>query len=270
MRLKYFSVILLIVVTFTAFTQNIDAQTAQKKPNSVKKGGVQKPEVVNFAASFMAVLEETKDLRQIPQSFFVKDFAARFAKNPPLDIDVEPAVFNRFSENQRFEFNAAFFDFGYAGLMNAFGRVNLEDNTNEENDIESVKNLFPPQIVSIIKNSRAMNTYFTEDFSEYNSNFKIKNAETFNAVFADLKKITDAQRVSLTNRPPPEKEKYAKNMNKLRKAANWTKSEICRKTCEDFPRNTRIYELRFYPLYFKIVKENGDLKIFNLQIGAID
>lgn len=268
MHRKLFIYSLLVTVFLAAFYQQMPAQTVRKKPKSLP----QRQDVVKFAASFIALLEETKDLDQIPKSYFVDDFTAHFAKEPPIDIDIEAKVFNKLSESERFDFNAEFFNLSYLGLMNAFGKYDYYDNTNEETDIEAVANLFPPNIISQIRKSKTLNSYFlkTENGIGYNTNFKIKNTETLRDFLEDSKKITEAQRDFLNDLSPKEKAKYKKTITQLRKVTNWQKNKTCGRDCEGFPAQTRYYELRYYPLYFKIIRENGNYKIFELTIGAVD
>jgi len=247
---------------FTA--QTATAQTAKKTS--------QNPSVKQFTASFIEKLEETKDLDKIPQSYFVSDFQTRFAKTAPLDIDIDEKVFNKLSESERFDFNAEFFTLGYLGLMNAFGKYDYFDNTNEDTDIEAVKNLFPPHIIAQIRKSKTLNSYLLkyENDTGYNTEFKIKNKETFRDFLADSKKIAAAQRDFLNNLSPKEKAKYTKTITQLRKVTNWQKNKTCGRDCESFPAKTPYYELRYYPLYLKIIRENGSYKIFELTIGAVD
>ncbi|HQU82743.1 MAG TPA: hypothetical protein PKY59_06450 [Pyrinomonadaceae bacterium] len=244
--------------------QTAIAQTAKTKSQNLS--------VKQFTASFIAELEETKDLSKISQNYFVSDFQKRFAKSAPLDIDIDEKVFDKLSESERFDFNAEFFTLGYLGLMNAFGKYDYYDNTNEETDIEAVKNLFPPSIIAQIRKSKTLNSYFlkTENGVGYNTDFKIKNTDTFRDFLEDSKKITEAQREFLNNLSPQEKAKYTKTINQLRKVTNWQKNKICGRDCEGFSAKTPYYELRYYPLYFKIIREKSNYKIFELTIGAVD
>ncbi|MCD9185591.1 MAG: hypothetical protein LUM44_04105 [Pyrinomonadaceae bacterium] len=254
------------------------AQNIGKKTANSSKPLPQKQDAVKFTAAFISLLEETKDLNLIPKSYFVDDFTARFAKEPPIDINIEAKIFKKLDETRRFEFNSTFFNLGYLSLMYAFGKVEVETRgkasleTIEDNDIEAVKNLFPPQIIAMIEKSETLNSYFlkTENGIGYNTDFKIKDGKTFDKFLADSNKITEAQRAFLNERSSPEKARYTKTISQLRKMTNWTKNKTCGKDCEGFPTQTRYYELRYYPLYFKIVREKGNYKIFELTIGAVD
>lgn len=278
MHRNLFIFILVAAVFLTIFYQPSLAQTIRNKPIDSSKPSPPKQNVVKFTASFISLLEETKDLNQLPKSYFVDDFTARFTKEPPIDINIESKLFKKLDETRRFEFNSAFFNLGYLSLMYAFGKVDVETRGKasleaiEDNDIEAVKNLFPPHIIAMLKKSKTLNSYFleTEDGIGYNTDFEIANKETFNVFLEDSNKITDAQRTFLNNRSPQEKAKYTKTIAQLRKVTNWTKTKTCGKDCEDFPAKTPYYELRYYPLYFKIIRENGNYKIFELTIGAVD
>lgn len=256
--------VLFAICGLVFFGQTATAQTAKKTSQNLS--------VKQFADSFIETLEETKDLNKLPNSYFVSDFQKRFSKTAPLDIDIDSSVFNKLSEGERFEFNAGFFTLSYLGLMNAFGKYDYYDNTNEETDIEAVANLFPPNIIAKIRQSKTLNSYFlqTANGIGYNTDFKIKNTETLRDFLADSKKITEAQRDFLNALSPKEKAKYTKTINQLRKVTNWTKNKTCGRDCEGFPAKTRYYELRYYPLYFKIIRKNGSYKIFELTIGAVD
>lgn len=268
MRRKIFIFSLLFTISLSAFYQNIPAQNIKKKLKTLP----QRQDVVKFTASFITLLEETKNLDQIPKSYFVDDFAARFSKESPIDIEIEAKIFNKLSESERFDFNADFFTLSYLGLMNAFGKYDYYDNTNEETDIEAVANLFPPHILAQIRKSKTLNSYFlkTENGIGYNTDFKIKDTETLRDFLEDSKKITEAQRDFLNNLSPQEKAKHTKTINQLRKVTNWQKNKTCGKECEGFPAKTPYYELRYYPLYFKIIREKRNYKIFELTIGAVD
>lgn len=272
MHRKFFFFSLFVTFFLPVCCKPISAQTFKKRPVISSKPVPQRQDVAKFAASFISLLEEVKALNQIPQSYFVNDFQKRFSKIPPLDIDIDTAVFNKLSESERFDFNTEFFTLSYLGLMNAFGKYDYFDNTNEETDIEAVKNLFPPSIIAQIRQSKTLNSYFleTDGGIGYNADFKIRTTETWRDFFADSKKITAAQRDFLNNLSPPEKAKYTKTISQLRKVTNWTKNKICGRDCEGLPAKTPYYELRYYPLYFKIIRENGSYKIFELTIGAVD
>lgn len=264
MAMKHLLFVLLSVCGLIFSGQTATAQTIKKSAQNLS--------VKQFTASFIETLEETKDLHKIPKSYFVSDFQKRFSKTAPLDIEIESAVFDKLSESERFDFNAEFFNLGYLALMNAFGKYDYYDNTNEETDIEAVKNLFPPSIIAQIRQSKTLNSYFlqTENGIGYNTDFKIKNTETFRDFLTDSKKITEAQREFLNNLSTQEKAKYTKTITQLRKVTNWQKNKTCGRDCEGFPAKTPYYELRYYPLYFKIIRENGSYKIFELTIGAVD
>lgn len=275
---KFFIFILVAAIFLPIFYLSASAQTVKNKTSISSKTSPRRQNVAQFTASFISLLEETKDLNQIPKSYFVDDFTARFTKEPPIDINLEPKLFKKLDAVRRFEFNSAFFNLGYLSLMYAFGKVDVETRGKasleaiEDNDIEAVKNLFPPHIIAMIKKSETLNSYFlkTEDGIGYNTDFEIKDGETFNKFLTDSNKITEAQRIFLNDRSPQEKAKYTKTINQLRKVTNWTKTKTCGKDCEGFSAKTPYYELRYYPLYFKIIRENGNYKIFELTIGAVD
>lgn len=278
MHRKLFIFSLAIAIFLPILYQTTTAQTIGKKTAASSKSSPPKQDVIKFTASFISRLEETKDLKQIPKSYFVDDFTARFTKEPPIDINIESKFFRKLDETRRFEFNSEFFNLGYLSLMFAFGKVDVETRGKasleaiENNDIEAVKNLFPTHIIAMLKKSKTLNSYFleTEDGIGYNTDFKIADKETFNAFLDDSIKIADAQRDFINNRSPQEKAKYAKTIVQLRKMTNWTKNKTCGRDCEGFPAKTPYYELRYYPLYFKIIRTNGNYKIFELTIGAVD
>lgn len=262
---------LIFVIGLPLSCQNVSAQTAKKKPKLVSKAEMEKREVKKFVASFIQILEETKDLDQVPESFFVSDFKIRFSKSY-LGLDlVESTTLNKLDETEQYELHKTNFNMAYLSLTYAFSKISIEDSElaeDEDTDLENINNLFPPQIITLIKNSKTLNAFaFKAEDADY---FKIKDIETFREFVADLKNLIYAQRMYLNDRSAEQKTNYEKNMKESRKSANHFSAEICMKNCEGFPEKTRIFEMRYYPLYFKIVRENGKYKIFDLTIGATD
>ena len=241
----------LVLCFATVFAQSVHAQVTKKKPKLITKAEYDKRAVKRFVASFIKALDETKDLNEVSSNFFVKDFKTRFIKEC-LASDVESAIYNKLDEAERYELNATFFNIGYLGLIHAFGKINIEKfgETGEENDIESVNNVFPAQIIGLIKNSKILNAYFleTEDEDGFRIEFEIKDIEVLREFITDSKNLVYAQRMFLNDRPSEQITKYDKTIKELRKEGNWYSVENCRKECPGFPENTQIFNLRYYPL----------------------
>lgn len=276
-RIIFFTTLIVFTMAFSLspLCLNVNAQKSGNRKQTREKQEVQK-----FVDSFIQSLEETKDLDQVSEKFFVADFKARFGQDCNLS-EIKSTICNKLNETERYELNTTVFNFGYLGLMHAFGKVSIEDidkadeedvESNEDNDIESVKNLFPPQIIGLIKNSKILNAYLLErkDEEGFGIDFEIKDVEQLREFVNDSKNVVYAQRIFLNDLSLEQKAKHTKNIKLLRKEVNWYQSEICLKDCEGFPEKTRIISYRGYPLYFKIVRENRTLKIFDLYIGSSD
>ena len=70
----------LILCFATVFAHVVHAQVTKKKPKLITKAEYDKREVKKFVASFIKVLDETKDLNEVSSNFFVKDFRDLFVR----------------------------------------------------------------------------------------------------------------------------------------------------------------------------------------------
>lgn len=269
MKRKIFTKLIIVLVLFLSFSSY--SQTSENKETAAKKK--ERKELEKFTDEFIKELETKKDLGQISEKFFVADFKTRFGQDCKLS-EVDSAIFNKLSKTERYEFNAAVFNFYYLGLMHAFGNANFrgEDDdieSDENNDIESVKNLFPSHIIGMIRNSSLLNAYFFED-DDYELEFEIKDVEELREFFKDSKNIIYAQQIFLNDLSSKQKMNSVEIINLLKKQTAWYNGEICVEDCKGFPEKTQMFTFRSYPLYFNIVRENGSLKIYHLYITALD
>ncbi|MBS1797829.1 MAG: hypothetical protein JSS81_28670 [Acidobacteria bacterium] len=257
-----------------ALVPSVAAQTVRKPPKLIDRAAADKREVERFVRSFVRALDETKDLNSISDDFFVGDFKARFNKQNPAS-HIETSLYERLDENERYELNTAGFNIEYLGTTFLLGKVDLDksDETTERDDDLSINALFPASILGLIKNSRTLRACYYEDKDdddESRVDFEIKDIELLREFIRDSKNLAYAQRMSLNDRSPEQVAKYEKTLKALKKEADWYSSEKCSEDCAGFPENTRIYELRYYPLYLKLIRERNAFRIFDVDIGAVD
>lgn len=253
-------IIFTTIVVLLTFCQNLNAQTPNAEKQNKEK--LEKLEVQKFVDEFIKNFEETKDLNQVPERFFVADFKARFAKNYSWFSDSSD-LFNQLSDLERYNGNVSFVNFSYLGMLCSGGRdVNFaEDLTNTSEDKIDVEKIFPPRIIDLVRKSKTLNAIFIDD-----SDSDIKNVAELIELFADMKKVADAERVYLNKNKLKWQNIYTKNIKVARKKFEWYKSYVCKgENCENLPEKTRIIQTTVFPFTFSIVKENNELQILDIS-----
>jgi len=239
---------------------NVNAQTSGNK----KQTKIEKREIQKFADSFFQNLEETKDLDQVPERFFVADFKTRFAKNEELGLDVDEEIESELIDAERYQLKSLMLNFFYLGVMWNGGGEKFFLDQDSDNDKDDSEEILPSQVVELINKNKTLCHLFDEDDC---IEYKIKNADELRNSMIDLKVIVELQRKYVVERAPEWKSNFAKNMKKARKQFDYGdySSELCvEDNCKGLPEKPRIFVVSAFPFFLQIIKENDEFKILNI------
>ena len=262
---QLFTISVFLVLGISA--QSTDSETDRNKEAN---------EVTEFIHLFYKNLWETKDIRHVPKGFFVSDFKTRFARRNAFFFD--PTIANKLSEEERYEFNASTFNVFYLGLLHLVTNPKYEkslkdddaENDYDESDREFMNKFldkfFPPDIVKVVQASKHL-TRFMER-TEHEDNPTIQEVSIVGRISIELKNISFALRTYLNNRELNMKVETAiKNLNDPKLYG----SESCSKDdCYGFPEKTKIIGFWGFPLEFKLMRQNGQLKILDISMKVTD
>jgi len=102
-----------LILCFAAlFAQSVHAQVTKNPPRLITKSEYDKREVKRFVASFIKVLDETKDLNEVSSNFFVKDFKSHQTQ-AKVDFLESGEAFDQLGVDEKFEQQISFYDFMY-------------------------------------------------------------------------------------------------------------------------------------------------------------
>lgn len=241
-------IIFTTIVVLLTFCQNVNAQTANAEKQNKEK--LEKLEVQKFVDEFIKNFEDTKDLNQVPERFFVADFKTRSLKDINYFDEYPPEVLSQISNEESYEFKILLLDNFYLSIMSNNGICC----DGEE------KEFYPPEILKIIKKSKFLSSMLIDD-----TDLKITSIQDFHTFKSDMKNFYEAQRKYLESRPTNWKNEYIKNVIKTRKNFESFYSYLCSEDdCENLLAETRIIEIAAFPFILKIIKENNDYKILDV------
>jgi hypothetical protein len=254
-----------IAAIFILSAAIIHAQVVKKQTEVVTQDESDKCEVKKFVASAIKIFEETNDFEKIPKIFFVTDFKKRFA-----DENVEfgsPSEFlKQLSENERYEHNVVRFNCDYLGLRVMFSNVNSADESDKVSNNDFDRMRFPSSVRRLIKTTKIFPRFIRDGMYDYD---EPKSLQEVNILTSEIKSINSAYQKFLTNLSKRKKQQYVKNMKLIRNdISDLFESEICSKDCEGFPDKTQIFHLRYYPFELKLLRQHGNLEIFDFDIYA--
>ena len=267
--ISIFTALIIFATAFSLspFCPNANAQIPDDEKLTSEEQA-EKQEVQKFVDSFLQSLDETKDLDKVPEKFFVADFKTRFAQNKEFSSNDELLL--QLSAGERYEYNVLLFNFFHLGMMYFAGTSEFKDDSDGDSDKgeneDYGKKMLAPEALKIVEKSKILQFWFGEDFD-----LEAKNIIELQDFIKDLKKVVEAQRKYLNERSVKWKEKSIQNLPKVKKKIfgkiNDYGADFCEgNECEGLPEKTRIFYSRAtLPLALKIVKENGELKILNLN-----
>lgn len=243
---------------------NIAAQTSETQKTQTAEEKQKEIEVRKFLASFVKEMDEKKDIRLIPNTFFVNDFKSRFTSFvfSPEDLP------KQLSEKDRFQSSVELFNVMYLGLMYMYGNGYNSDSFSDDKDDKVelfVRKIFPPNIVSLmLKNSLLKN--LIED-KEDNFEKDFKNFTKVKQLILDLDKINLAFKNHINLQSPKWYEIYQIQSVKAKNKCDYYHARKCEKDdCKGLPPNTIIYHLDSFPFCVEIVEDAGSYKILNIYL----
>jgi hypothetical protein len=158
------TVLIILIATLSPFWVNIYAQnnsdvttqtnkkTEDQEVEQTEERKLEEQELRKFVDDFFVAFNETRDLKQVPDSFFISDFKSRFAKNKKwfeLYKDRDSTI--QLSDEERYEYNILMANFTSLISISFIG--NFNGNLDEYSD-DAIYKLLPSQIVKKMKKSR--------------------------------------------------------------------------------------------------------------------
>lgn len=266
MQRKIFLIATLIAISFATFSHNSHAQTAKKRPQAITPEERDKREVKKFVRSFTKSLEETKDLDQVPDKFFVSDFKTRFSQSEEWAMNED--IFIKLSSAERYDHNSLWVNFLYLAMMWNGGSEHFvfdEEDEENESDEEGRDKFFPSPVFHLVKQNKTLCKILDIDTCD---DYEIKDADELISSIIEMRQIVELQQKYVAEMSLDSKSKYEKNIAKARKRFKGYNTEICdgEKDCKGFPQGSRIYDIAVFPFYLRLVKENGAFKIFDIVL----
>ncbi len=259
-KLKPFYALLIFTIFLSIlFVPNNNAQSKPSK-NEQTNQEKEKLEVQKLVNSFYQSLEETKDLNQVPKTFFVADFKTRFAKNYRWFEYSE--FFKQLSDSERYDGNVLMINFLYLGMMST-GEKNFnfgEGLDDDEEDTLPIEKMFPSQIADRIRKSKFLYFIYDED-----RDLEINNIIELNEFIADIKNVSEVERTFL-NENKMWKSNYLINIKEARSKFERYQSILCENgECNNLPQQTKIIWFTSFPFVFSIIRENNEWRILDIE-----
>jgi hypothetical protein len=239
------------------------------QPKLITREKLDKREVTEFTDKFIKSLDETKDLKKVPQSFFADNFEDNISKIFNSDIDSE--IYNQLTPKDQREMNITGYNLVYLGLMNIFSKNQAELDLSIS-EIALPENLFPQEINSLVKNTKFLRRAFPEKHKDDNDDDEEENLRTnpiiniddLQMLISEMKSVVYAQQIYLNDRDSATLANYANNLNEIREGEKDSISiEKCSgNNCEGFPEKTTLISVRHFPLRLEIVKQKKQTKDF--------
>lgn len=260
MKLKSFYALLIFILSLSVlFVSNNNAQSKSSKNEQINEEK-EKLEVQKFVDSFIQKLDETKDLNEVPESFFIEEFRKRQVNNNNFDF-YDSNLLPQLSEIERIEYNLDIINHYYLGYRCIFERVDW-DYYSENN--ESLEELFPAEVIELLKKYKILS--YSEIDDDNVDEPQISNIAELRELMSLWKKILQAERNYLSQSTPQRKYKFAKNLEKAKNQFDEIRIYDCKEpdSCFGFPANSRLIRVVTFPLTLNIKRENGLLKIVDI------
>jgi hypothetical protein len=254
----------------------LSANFGYAQPKLITREELDKRQVRKFVEKFTKSLDETKDLNLTLSKFASKNFKTNLEK---LHIDYNDQL-KELNTEQQSEFKISMLSLMYSGMIWNGGSYNFiyKENDDENTAVESkeddsddddyVTNMFPPEIIEILKKSQLFCKIFEID--EQASKIEIGSQDFVDSIEI-LKNANAMLKISIENREPSWEERYAKNIQAARKRFEFYESERCKEDdCYSFPEKTRVYTIAVFPYFLVLARENGKLKLVYMDIYTND
>jgi hypothetical protein len=229
---------------------------------------ISEPDVNQFFAAFVTLLDETGDIDRMPKRFFISDFETRFAENddwisPVSDNDAK--LFEKLSSSERYKYNISVANFYYLILESYFNKKgSLAGYDDDTNIIQGL----PRNAMQLLKQSK----WFKSTFDNQVELEKPTTIAELKRCVAELEVISESIRKFLSNRSAKQKRRYIDKWMKRRKLQildeSNTSSDICEgNNCMGLPEKTRIHALHAFALCLRIAFVNGEFKVVDIYFG---
>ena len=233
----------------SAYSQNSEAE--------IEIDEKEQREVEKFADEFIASLESTYDLNQVPDKFFAAGFRERLAKNDTWDLFSESEnLREQLGSRERYQNNVSFINlFNLVGIF--FSEYDKQQSENNDSDGGHIlKRSLPPHIFKLFTEGKWTRTFIKVD--ENNKNNRPNTPADYRTLMTEVNAIGAAMREEIKSRrlkfprPPDGSDNFF--------------AEKCKgEECMGLPENTTIFFIHRSSMCLRISKVNDELKIFNIS-----
>lgn len=257
LKINIFTALTVFAALFSVFSgcQITNAQTPVNKKQT-KKEKLEEKEVRRFADLFIQGFEETKDLNQIPERFFVADFKVRLAKNNSWVLYHDNSEWsNSLNDDEKYNNNISIINF--FNLLGIVATKSHKSNAENEDldDEDLMKKSLPPPILELFIRSRWLRGFIDENAEDESG--EPENLIDNRSFIADINVASDAFRmeVNKSRLKFPDDSETSKYFSGL----------VCRgERCLGLPENTTIFAIHKYLMCLRIIKLNDELKIADI------
>ncbi len=261
-------------------TEKVQQKTPDKSDIRTDTEIAEEHEVRKFVDSFIKVMDEKKDIKKVPEKFFVLKFKETFAKNSEW--------LDHISDNFRVELlKESHFETLYAGNTNMFNFIFLQmmcmsgnnigpdsdsetkEDTNDDSDGGSIKKILPSSVIDLMRaNTRLAEIFDLNDLDEEKSK-EFQTLIEINNFNSDLNRINTEITKHVESQPASWHETYQKRAAEYRIDKiyyDYDKNPCKDEDCKGLPANTVMYEFTSFPLVFQLVNESDSYKILDIYI----
>jgi hypothetical protein len=261
------------IYIFSALIILLSATFGYAQPKLITREELDKRQVKKFVDKFMKSLDETKDLNSTLSKFASKNLKTNLEK---FDLDYENQL-KELSPDEQFEHKILMLNLAYLGFRNAFVNEIKRELNNDETKSDT-EEMFPPEVLEILKRNPLISKSFElkEDKKTDDDEDSDKEEIEKPITSLDIAETTEIMRNALAafkifidSREPSAEEISA--LNTAISSESSYDSLLCKDTdCFGLPEKTRIFWNSVYPLCLHLVRENGELKVFYIDINIGD
>lgn len=265
------------IYIFSALVILLAAIFGYAQPKLISREELDKSEVKEFVGEFTKSLEETKDLNLTLSKFASKNIKTNLDK---FDFDYENQL-KELSSDEQFEHKILVLNLIFFGYRNLFAtEFNREVNGEENNN--DIEKMFPPEVLEILKRSSLISKLFElsneeEDIEEedIDDNGEDNNKKPITSL--DVAEATEIMRnalaafkIGIESRESSTEEASA--LKSLYENESVYQAFQCKGNdeCLGLPEKTRIFWNSVFPLCLHIARENGELKVFYIELNIGD
>ncbi len=253
----------------------LSASFGYSQPKLITREELDKRQVKKFVDKFTKSLDETKDLNLTLSKFASKNFKTNLNK---FDLDYENQL-KELSSDEQFEHKTLILNLAFLGFRNVLSTEIKRELNNYETKPDT-EEMFPPEVMEILKRNPLISKLFeiedekeTTDDDDSDIEEEIKKPITS----LDVAETTEIMRnalaafkISIESREPSPEERSALTAAISNESSYQSFQCKGNDECFGLPEKTRVFSHSVFPLCLHIARENGELKVFYIDINIGD